>query len=150
MRRSKIDEVVPSELKTDLSSSESEGTKETSKKQKTGETKPVKESKYRQPKIDEEAPVDFDSAPSAPKLVEKPPVKEATPPAAAEVPSTPIVRRRGDTFTVVLPSARPPPPPPRPRPPPPPLSPPVPAARIVEMEREEQKVVGRVQPEEEE
>ena len=153
MSRSKIDEVVPSELKTDLSSSESEGTKETSEKQKTEETKPVKESKYRQPKIDEEAPIDFDSAPSAPKLVEKPSVKEATPPAAApaaEVPSTPIVRRRGDTFTVVLPSARPPPPPPCSRPPPPPLSPPVPAARIVEMEREEQKVVGRVQEEEEE
>ena len=159
MRHSKIDEVVPSELKEDLSPSESEvkvQTKETSAEKKTEETNPVKESKYRQPKIDEEDPIDFDSAPSKPKLVEKQPVKETTPPAAApppavasaEVPSTPIVRRRGDTFTVVLPSARPPPPPPCSRPPPPPLSPPVPAARIVEMEREEQVVVGRVQAEE--
>merc|ERR1711892_572042 len=39
-----------------------------------------------------------------------------------EVPSTPIVRRRGDTFTVILPPPKcKPPPPPMSRPPPPPL-----------------------------
>ena len=55
-----------------------------------------------------------------------------------EVPSTPTVRRRGDTFTVVLPLARtgPAPPPPAARPPPPPMSPPVPVSRVKDLESE--------------
>merc|ERR1719192_1115434 len=54
----------------------------------------------------------------------------------ASVPSTPIVRRRGDTFTVVIPLREKPPPPPMVKPPPPPMSPPVPAARVQELELE--------------
>merc|ERR1719233_2587230 len=52
-----------------------------------------------------------------------------------EVPSTPIVRRRGDTFTVVLP-------PPRGKPPPPPMSPPVPVSKVKDLEMENKLVIG--------
>merc|ERR1712107_710922 len=62
------------------------------------------------------------------------------------IPSTPVVRRRGDTFTVILPAqSRPPPPPPASRPPPPPLSPPVPATRVMQLEQENNVVVGKVE-----
>merc|ERR1719233_1777095 len=68
-----------------------------------------------------------------------------------EVPSTPIVRRRGDTFTVVLPPPRgKPPPPPMSRPPPPPMSPPVPVSKIKDLEMENKLViVANKQPESE-
>jgi len=56
-----------------------------------------------------------------------------------EVPITPTVRRRGDTFTVVLPCK--PPPPPMSRPPPPPMSPPVPVAKVKELEMENKLVI---------
>merc|ERR1719233_741769 len=60
-----------------------------------------------------------------------------------EVPSTPIVRRRGDTFTVVLPPPRgKPPPPPMSRPPPPPMSPPVPVSKVKDLEMENKLVIG--------
>jgi len=59
-----------------------------------------------------------------------------------EVPSTPIVRRRGDTFTVVLPPPRgKPPPPPMSRPPPPPMSPPVPVSKVKDLEKENKLVI---------
>eukprot|EP00092_Neocalanus_flemingeri_P012070 GFUD01013013.1.p1 GENE.GFUD01013013.1~~GFUD01013013.1.p1 ORF type:complete len:1302 (+),score=446.81 GFUD01013013.1:135-4040(+) len=59
-----------------------------------------------------------------------------------EVPSTPIVRRRGDTFTVVLPPPKcKPPPPPMSRPPPPPLSPPVPVSKVKDLEKENKLVI---------
>merc|ERR1712002_766181 len=68
-----------------------------------------------------------------------------------EVPSTPIVRRRGDTFTVVLPPPRgKPPPPPMSRPPPPPMSPPVPVSKVKDLEMENKLVIGaNKQPESE-
>jgi len=56
-----------------------------------------------------------------------------------EVPSTPIIRRRGDTFTVVLPFK--PPPPPMSRPPPPPMSPPVPVSKVKDLEKENKLVI---------
>jgi len=60
-----------------------------------------------------------------------------------EVPSTPIVRRRGDTFTVVLPPPRgKPPPPPMSRPPPPPMSPPVPVSKVKDLEMENKLIIG--------
>merc|ERR1719513_161672 len=52
-----------------------------------------------------------------------------------EVPSTPIVRRRGDTFTVVLP-------PPRGKPPPPPMSRPVPVSKVKDLEMENKLIIG--------
>jgi len=59
-----------------------------------------------------------------------------------EVPSTPIVRRRGDTFTVVLPPPKcKPPPPPMFRPPPPPMSPPVPESKVKDLEKENKLVI---------
>merc|ERR1711892_1262389 len=51
-----------------------------------------------------------------------------------EVPSTPIVRRRGDTFTVILP-------PPKCKPPPPPMSPPVPESKVKDLESENKLVI---------
>ena len=116
------------------------------------EVKPVNtEVKSRQPKIDMEAPIDFDEVKKPDSRVVdslKPPRDEPkktkdTPsepeklsvkaPDVTEAPAvlgTPTVRRRGDTFTVTIPLARgPAPPPPCSRPPPPPMSPPVTAAR---------------------
>ena len=119
------------------------------------EEKPIKEEvKSRQPKIDMEAPIDFDEVKKPdPRVVdslrppreepkktketlmepEKESAKAPEPAAVSEPPAvlgTPTVRRRGDTFTVVIPLARgPAPPPPCSRPPPPPMSPPVTAAR---------------------
>jgi len=59
-----------------------------------------------------------------------------------EVPSTPIVRRRGDTFTVVLPPPKcKPPPPPMFRPPPPPMSPPVPESKVKDLEKENKLII---------
>merc|ERR1711892_749631 len=59
-----------------------------------------------------------------------------------EVPSTPIVRRRGDTFTVILPPPKcKPPPPPMSRPPPPPMSPPVPESKVKDLELENKLVI---------
>merc|ERR1712066_452608 len=60
----------------------------------------------------------------------------------SSVPSTPTVRRRGDTFTVVIPLREKPPPPPMVKPPPPPMSPPVPATRVQQLEKEEK--IGKV------
>ena len=125
------------------------------------ELKPAnKEVKSRQPKIDMEAPINFDEVKKPdPRVVDslKPPKEEAKkakesekrspeitpetaslaaePAAASEVPAvlgTPTVRRRGDTFTVTIPLPRgPAPPPPCSRPPPPPMSPPVTASRYI-------------------
>jgi len=59
-----------------------------------------------------------------------------------DVPQTPIVRRRGDTFTVVLPPPRgKPPPPPMSRPPPPPMSPPVPESKVKDLEKENKLII---------
>merc|ERR1712106_1042197 len=59
-----------------------------------------------------------------------------------EVPSTPIVRRRGDTFTVILPPPKcKPPPPPMSRPPPPPMSPPVPESKVKDLELENKLII---------
>ena len=127
-------------------------------------------SKYRQPQIDMEAPIDFgavDTSHLQKELLEVPNTKEksskkAEPlkeeeektgvikkPSGGEgskdamsVPSTPTVRRRGDTFTVVIPLREKPPPPPLARPPPPPMSPPVPAERVEQLEKEEK--IGKI------
>ena len=122
--------------------------------------------KYVQPKIDMEAPIDFDYTEKSDKKEE--PAKEAEKKIEVmqaiskkdekkgveyedaqvkeNIPSTPVVRRRGDTFTVILPAqSRPPPPPPASRPPPPPLSPPVPATRVMQLEQENNVVVGKVE-----
>ena len=143
--------------------SKPENTEEEQKpvKEEKKEVKPAnKEVKSRQPKIDMEAPIDFDEVKKPdPRVVDslKPPKEEAKkaketenrspektaeaaskadePAAASEVPAvlgTPTVRRRGDTFTVTIPLPRgPAPPPPCSRPPPPPMSPPVTAARSI-------------------
>ena len=118
---------------------------------------------YTEPEVSKVVPIEpVDSKPPPPKTIRK--ETSETPKADEEprtsstsdtkyseavskdVPSTPIVRRRGDTFTVVIPLPRdkPPPPPPMVRPPPPPMSPPVTAATIVQMEKEN-KVVGKVE-----
>lgn len=123
-------------------------------------------SKYQQPQIDMEAPLDFgvvDTSHLQKELLEVPNTKEksskkeeeektpvikklsggeASNKDAISVPSTPTVRRRGDTFTVVIPLREKPPPPPLARPPPPPMSPPVPAERVEQLEKEEK--IGKI------
>ena len=134
-------------------------------------------SKYKQPQIDMEAPIDFGNLDTShverasqeiPKRVGESTEREVISKSeenktavnkksveddagkgqtTGNVPSTPTVRRRGDTFTVVLPLREKPPPPPMAKPPPPPMSPPVPAARVQELEREEK--MGKVDKKEE-
>ena len=127
-------------------------------------------SKYKQPQIDVEAPIDFgdvDTSHLQKDLLDVPSTKvkssktdvtskdeeEKTPlikksgggeasKDTVSVPSTPTVRRRGDTFTVVLPLREKPPPPPVARPPPPPMSPPVPVERVEQLEKEEK--IGKI------
>merc|ERR1711915_188012 len=60
----------------------------------------------------------------------------------AEEIRTPVVRRRGDTVTIILPPpAGRPPPPPMFRPPPPPISPPVPESKVKDLERENKLIM---------
>jgi len=60
----------------------------------------------------------------------------------AEEIRTPVVRRRGDTVTIILPPpAGRPPPPPMFRPPPPPMSPPVPESKVKDLERENKLIM---------